>query len=48
MAIRRPIPKELISCAGDGALAQVAQRGCGVSSLEISKSLLDAALGTLL
>ena len=31
----------------DGALAQAAQR-CGVSSLGISQSCLDVALGTLL
>jgi len=32
----------------DGALAQVAQRGCGVSSLEIFKSHLDmVVLGNL-
>ena len=29
-------------------LTQVAQRGCGVSSLETSKSCLDTALGTML
>ena len=30
------------------ALAQAAQRGCGVSSWEISKSRLDVGLGSLL
>ena len=32
---------------GEGALAQTARRGCGVFSLEISKSRLDVALGNL-
>ena len=35
-------------CGGDRALAQAAQAGCGVSSLEIFKSHLDMDLGTLL
>lgn len=34
--------------AGDGALAQAAQRGCNVSSLKIFKNHLDMCLGTLL
>lgn len=38
----------LLCCIDDKALAQAAQRGCGVSSLEISKSCLDMSLGTLL
>ena len=38
----------LLYCVSDGALAQVAQRGYEVSSLEISKSYLDMVLGTLL
>ena len=38
----------LCYCTGDGALAQVAQRGYEVSSLEISKSYLDMVLDTLL
>ena len=37
----------LLRCASDRALAQVAQRGSGIS-LEISKSHLDMAPGTLL
>ena len=37
----------LLRCASDRALAQVAQRGSGIS-LEISKSHLDMALGALL
>jgi len=42
-------PQAALLCwAGDGALAQAAQRGCGVSSLGISKSLLDVVLGSLL
>jgi len=32
----------------DKALAQAAQRDCGISSLEISKSCLDVGLGILL
>ena len=35
-------------CVGDGALARVAQRGCGFSSLEIFKTQLDMMLGTTL
>ena len=35
-------------CAGDRALAQVAQRCCGVFSQEIFKISLDVVLGTLL
>lgn len=35
-------------CVGAGALAQAAHRGCGFSSLEMSKSHPDLALGTLL
>nr|XP_047909708.1 uncharacterized protein LOC125180947 [Anser cygnoides]XP_047909709.1 uncharacterized protein LOC125180947 [Anser cygnoides]XP_047909710.1 uncharacterized protein LOC125180947 [Anser cygnoides]XP_047909711.1 uncharacterized protein LOC125180947 [Anser cygnoides] len=38
----------LLCCAGARALAQVAHRGCGVSSLEISQSHLDIGLGPLL
>jgi len=38
----------LLCCADDGALARVAQRGCGVSSLEISRRHLNVGLGTLL
>ena len=38
----------LLCWAGGGALAQAAQRGCGVSSLGISRSRLDVALGSLL
>lgn len=37
----------LLCCAGDGALAQVAPRGCGVS-LDILKSCHDVVLGNLL
>ena len=35
------------SGAGDGGLAQAAQRGCGVSSLEAFKSRLEMGLGSL-
>ena len=35
-------------CVGDGALAQAAQRGGGVSSLEIFRGYLDVVLRTLL
>ncbi|KAI6078544.1 hypothetical protein LUU34_00047900 [Aix galericulata] len=38
----------LLCWAGDGALAQAVQRGCGVSSLGSSKSRLDVGLGSLL
>lgn len=38
----------LLCCAGVGALAQVAHRGCGVSKEEISQSHLDTGLGPLL
>jgi len=34
-------------CADERALGHATQRGCGVSSLEISKPRLDMALGTL-
>lgn len=37
----------LLSCAGNEALAQVAQRSCGASFLEIFRSHLDISLGTL-
>lgn len=43
-----PPPGALLCCAGEGTLAHAAQTGCGVSSLEISKSHLDMALGSLL
>lgn len=38
--------KHYFYCSGDGALAQVG-RACGVSSWEVSQSLLDVVLGTL-
>ena len=38
----------LLYCAGNGALAQIAQRGCGGSSLEIFKSRLDVGRDNLL
>ena len=38
----------LLCCVSDGALAQVAQRGCRVSSLEIFRSHLNIMLGTVL
>ena len=38
----------LLYSSGNKALAQAAQGHCGVFSLEISNSLLDMALGTLL
>ena len=38
---------ELVYCEDDRALEQPAQRGCGVSSLEIFKSLLDIILDNL-
>jgi len=39
--------KALLNCAGEGALAQVVRRGCGISSLEIFESHLSMFLGTL-
>lgn len=39
---------ELLCCVGNGALAENAQTGFGVSSWEIFKSFLDMGLGTLL
>ena len=38
----------ILCCAGDGTLAQIAQRICGFSSLKISKSHLDMGLSILL
>lgn len=40
--------KVLLCIAGAGVLAQVAQRGCGLSSLEVSRSHLDMVTNTLL
>lgn len=38
-------PQEALGCcAGDGVPAQAAQGGCGISSSEIFRSLLDVAL----
>lgn len=42
------IKKHFCTCVGDGALAHVAQKGYGVSSLEIFRSCLDLILGYLL
>lgn len=36
-----------LCCAVEGALEQFAQRGCGISSLEIFRSCVDVVLGTL-
>lgn len=48
---RFPLVKEevlsqeaVLCCTGDRALTQLAQRGCGVSSLEIFQSCLDVDL----
>lgn len=38
----------LLCYAGDGALAQVVQRGCGVISFETFRSCLDMVLSNLL
>jgi len=48
MSVPSEHKETLFYCEGDRALAQVAQRGCGVSSLEIFKSHLDIVLGNQL
>jgi len=45
---RLDIRKKILHTEGGEALAQVTQRGCGVSSLEIFRSCLDVVLHTLL
>ena len=40
--------EKLIYIKGDGALEQVAQKGCGVTSMDIFKTCLDAYMCDLL